>query len=93
MSLTTIDAGAGGAGVIIGNSSWSATMPPTSTDQITLTGSQRRELARLSRVGRTEQRLVTRVQIILAAAAGQANAQIARRLGVGEDTVRKWRHR
>jgi len=68
-------------------------MSPTSTDQLTLTGSQRRELTRLTRAGRTEQRLVTRAQIILAAAAGQANAQIARRLGISEDTVRKWRHR
>lgn len=68
-------------------------MSPTSTDQVTLTGAQRRELTRLTRAGRTEQRLVTRVRIVLAAAAGQANAQIARRLGVTEDTVRKWRHR
>jgi DNA-binding NarL/FixJ family response regulator len=68
-------------------------MSPTSTDQLTLTGSQRREFTRLTRAGRTEQRLVTRAQIILAAAAGQANAQIARRLGISEYTVRKWRHR
>jgi transposase len=68
-------------------------MSPTSTDQFTLTGSLRRDLTRLTRAGRTEQRLVTRAQIILAAAAGQPNTQIARRLGVSEDTVRKWRHR
>ena len=68
-------------------------MSPTSTDRITLTGSQRRELTRLTRAGRTEQRLVMRAAIVLAAAAGQANAQIARRLGISEDTVRKWRHR
>jgi len=37
-------------------------MSPTSTDQLTLTGSQRRELTRLTRAGRTEQRLVTRAQ-------------------------------
>ena len=34
-------------------------MSPTSTDRITLTGSQRRALKRLIRAGRTEQRLVT----------------------------------
>jgi DNA-binding CsgD family transcriptional regulator len=68
-------------------------MSPTSTDQITLTGSQRRELTRLTRAGRTEQRLVMQAAIVLAAAAGQANAQIVRRLGVSEDTVREWRHR
>jgi transposase len=68
-------------------------MSPTSTDQITLTGSQRRELTRLTRAGRTEQRLVMRAAIVLAAAGGQANTQIARRLAISEDTVRKWRHR
>jgi len=66
---------------------------PTSTDRITLTGAQRRELTRMTRAGRTEQRLVTRAQIVLAAAAGQSNAQIARWLGICEDTVRKWRRR
>ena len=64
-----------------------------SPDRITLTGSQRRALQRLVRAGRTEQRLVMRAQIVLAAAAGAANAQIARWLGICEDTVRKWRHR
>ena len=68
-------------------------MSPTSTDRITLTGSQRRELTRMIRAGRTEQRLVTRAQIVLAAAAGESNAQIARWLGISEDTVRKWRRR
>ena len=53
-------------------------MSPTSTDPITLTGSQRRELTRMTRAGRTEQRLVTRAQIVLAASAGESNAQIAR---------------
>src|ERR1700752_458371 len=65
----------------------------TSPDQITLTGSQRRELTRLTRAGRTEQRLVMRAAIVLAAAGGRANTQIARRLAISEDTVRKWRHR
>ena len=68
-------------------------MPPTSTDRITLTGSHRRALKRLVRAGRTEQRLVTRAKIVLAAAEGQPNARIARSLRVCEDTVRKWRHR
>ncbi len=68
-------------------------MSPTSTDRITLTGSQRRELTRMARAGRTEQRLVTRAQIVLAAAAGESNAQIARWLGICGDTVRKWRRR
>ena len=62
-------------------------------DRITLTGSQRRALKRLVRAGRTEQRLVTRAGIVLAAAEGQPNARIAASLRVCEDTVRKWRHR
>jgi hypothetical protein len=68
-------------------------MSPISTDRITLTGSQRRELTRMTRAGRTEQRLVMRAQIVLAAAAEESNAQKARWLGICEDTVRKWRHR
>ena len=90
MSLTTIQLVTGEAGVANGNSSWGTRMSPTSTDRITLTGSQRREL---TRAGRTEQRLVTRAQIVLAASAGESNAQIARWLGRSEDTVRKWRRR
>ena len=77
----------------MGTSSRGARMPPTSTDRITLTGSHRRALKRLVRAGRTEQRLVTRAKIVLAAAEGQPNARIARSLRVCEDTVRKWRHR
>ena len=68
-------------------------MSPTSADRITLTGSQRRELTRMTRAGRTQQRLVMRAAIVLAAAVGESNAQIARWLGICEDTVRKWRHR
>ena len=68
-------------------------MSPTSTDRITLTGSQRRELTRMTRAGRTEQRLVTRAKIVLAAAAGESNPQIAQWLRICEDTVRKWRRR
>lgn len=66
-------------------------MPPA--DRINLTGSQRRELKRLIRAGRTEQRMVIRAKIVLAAADGHSNAATARLLAVGEDTVRKWRDR
>src|SRR6478672_6038498 len=68
-------------------------MSSTSSDRITLTGSQRRELQRLTRAGRTEQRLAVRAKIVLAASMGESNAQIARSLRVCEDTVRKWRRR
>ena len=64
-------------------------MSPTNTGRITLTSSRHRELTRMTRAGRTEQRLVMRAQVVLAAAAGESNAQIARWLRICEDTVRK----
>ncbi|HYM52227.1 MAG TPA: IS630 family transposase [Candidatus Dormibacteraeota bacterium] len=68
-------------------------MSPTSIDRIVLSGSQRRDLARSVRAGRTEQRLALRAAIVLAAADGESNAQIAATRLVCEDTVRKWRRR
>lgn len=68
-------------------------MSPISAPRIGLTGSQRRELARLVRAGRTERRLVERASIVLRAARCQSNAEIAAALGIGVDTVRKWRGR
>ncbi len=68
-------------------------MLPISAERITLTGSQRRELARLVRAGRTERRLVQRATIVLRAAEGLSNAAIAAALRIGVDTARKWRGR
>jgi transposase len=68
-------------------------MSTTSTDRITLTGSHRRALTRLTRAARSEQRLVIRAKIVLAAAEGLSVAATARSLRVCEDTVRKWRRR
>ena len=68
-------------------------MPTTSPDRIVLTDTQRGDLDRLVRAGRTEQRLALRAGIVLAAADGHSNARIAASLGVCEDTARKWRHR
>src|SRR6476469_3878337 len=68
-------------------------MPMTSSDRIVLTDTQRGDLHRLVRAGRTEQRLALRAGIVLAAADGQSNARIAAGLGICQDTVRKWRHR
>jgi hypothetical protein len=64
-------------------------MPMTSPDRIELTDTQRGELDRLARAGRTEQRLALRAGIVLAAADGQPNVRIAESLGVCEDTTRK----
>jgi DNA-binding CsgD family transcriptional regulator len=68
-------------------------MSPISPDQIALTDAHRQELDRLTRAGRTEQRLVVRAGIVLLAADGYPNSEIAARLGVCEDTARKWRRR
>ena len=68
-------------------------MPMTSPDRIELTDTQRGDLDRLIRAGRTEQRLALRAGIVLAAADGHPNARIAASLGICQDTARKWRHR
>ena len=68
-------------------------MSVISAERITLTGSMRRTLGRLVRAGRTEQRLAARAAIVLAAARGESNAQIAASLRMCVDTVRKWRGR
>src|SRR5664279_4297377 len=68
-------------------------MPMTSLDRFVLTDTQRGDLDRLVRAGRTEQRLAQRAGIVLAAADGHPNARIAASLGICEDTARKWRHR
>ena len=68
-------------------------MPPTSPDRVVLTDTQRGDLHRLVRAGRTEQRLALRAGIVLAAADGHSNTRIAAALGICQDTVRKWRHR
>jgi transposase len=68
-------------------------MPMTSPDRIELSPAQRRELTGALRSGRSEQRLAQRARIVLHAADGHSTAMIAATVGVGEDTVRKWRHR
>lgn len=68
-------------------------MSLTEAEPVRVTGHQRRELTRLVRAGRTEQRLVQRAMIVLHAADRWSNAAIAAALGITCDTVRKWRHR
>jgi transposase len=60
---------------------------------VELTDADRRMLTGRARSERAAHREVLRAQIVLAAADGASNAQIARRVGVCEDTVRKWRAR
>ena len=60
---------------------------------IELSVRQREALTRLVRHPTTEQRVVARARIILAAAEGGMNKEIAERLRVDPDTVCKWRGR
>jgi hypothetical protein len=66
---------------------------PASPYVISLDDAGRAELESLSRRGTASFRLVLRARIVLLAAGGAANSVIAARLGVCEDTARKWRRR
>jgi transposase-like protein len=61
--------------------------------QIVLSGREQAVLAARARSVRGPYRDRLRAKIVLAAAAGQASAAIARELGVCTDTARKWRRR
>jgi putative transposase len=58
-----------------------------------LTAAEERALETLLRRHSTPQQVALRARIVLAAAAGQSNAEIARRLGVTAETARLWRGR
>ena len=60
---------------------------------IDLNDKDRETLSSWTRAGRTEQRLVMRARIVLAASHGTRNRDIARELGTREATVNKWRCR
>ncbi len=60
---------------------------------IELTEVERQDLERLVRRHTTPQQLALRARIILAAADGANNCQIARQLDVSLDMVRRWRDR
>jgi transposase len=68
-------------------------MPLQSPYQIALSGQEQAVLAARARSARGSYRDRVRAAIVLAAAAGQANAAIAADLGICADTVRKWRRR
>ncbi len=61
--------------------------------QIALSGQEQAVLMARARSARGPWRDRVRAVIVLAAAAGQANAAIAAELGICTDTVRKWRRR
>jgi putative transposase len=62
-------------------------------DPLTLSDTERTDLEALVRRHGTPQQLALRGRIILAAAEGKNNSQIARELGICVDTVRMWRTR
>jgi transposase len=61
--------------------------------ELTLSEQERNDLEELVRRHRTPQQLAKRGRMILAAAEGKRNAEIARELSVSVDTVRSWRMR
>jgi transposase-like protein len=61
--------------------------------QVRLTEQERWTLQGRVRRPTTQHRQVLRAQIVLTAADGQTNVQIARRLGITPSTARKWRRR
>jgi putative transposase len=67
-------------------------MPKRAT-ALHLSEKEQEELTRLTRRHRSEQQVVVRARIILAAAQGSSNIQIARELDINVDTVRLWRDR
>jgi transposase len=70
---------------------WSERMRVAPT--VELSDEQRAELTRLSRSGRTSVRLAQRARIVLLAAQGLQNKQIAERLGIGRVQAGRWRER
>jgi putative transposase len=67
-------------------------MPKRAT-AVSLSEKEQEDLTRIIKRHRSEQRLVLRARIVLTAAQGQSNVQIARELNVNVDTARLWRDR
>jgi hypothetical protein len=64
-----------------------------SSAALAVTPENRRELERLVRSGRTEQRIVLRARITLGAAEGKSNNALAKELTTSRPTVLDWRQR
>src|SRR5437588_8065431 len=67
-------------------------MPKRAT-AVMLSEKEQEGLLQITRRHRSEQQVVLRARIVLAAAQGTSNVQIARELGAHVDTVRLWRDR
>lgn len=68
-------------------------MPGPNPTTVDLTAEERQGLEKLVRRHSTPQQIALRARIILAAADGQKNIQIATALGIAVETVRLWRNR
>ena len=68
-------------------------MPGPRPPSVKLTAEERRELEGLVRRHTTAQQLALRARIVLLAADGLNNSEIARQLALEPDTVRLWRQR
>jgi transposase len=68
-------------------------VPAPRARQISLTATERCRLTKLAASRTTSHQQVIRARIVLDAAHGYSNAEIARRRGVAADTVRTWRGR
>ena len=66
---------------------------PKRASKVVLSEKEQEALLRITTRPRSEQRQVLRARIVLAAAQGHSNAQIARDLDINVDTVRLWRDR
>lgn len=66
---------------------------PKRASRVELSEKEQEELTQITRRHRSEQQTVRRARIVLAAAQGKTNAQIARELAINVDTVRLWRDR
>jgi transposase len=61
--------------------------------RVEISDEDRVELERIVRASSSEVRMVERARIVLAAGEGLSTAQIAKRVGCGDRTVKKWRPR
>jgi transposase len=68
-------------------------MPSPKPVPLELTDEERQVLAGWSRRRTTAQALALRSRIVLECASGRVNTEVAERLGVSRETVRKWRSR
>lgn len=66
---------------------------PKRASRVELSKKEQEELIQITRRHRSEQQTVRRARIVLTAAQGKTNAQIARELAINVDTVRQWRDR